>query len=488
MANPLPSSGLIRQVQLPGGGTYQIIDYSTTPSKGYLQDQIDELAEIVGGGVNFSIVWTSADYAAAYPYGPTAEKLAQIPKDVTVYYNNGAKNAKGTLEASSTTKGTFYLIYSKSQAGDKDVYDEYVTITSGTSPVTYSWEKIGDTQIDLSGIVTDVSIASKPSSPVLGTGTTAALSSNVVTFGTGNVATVLTPSVGLDLVNPTVCVTPSTTYLRGSATGAGYSAPTISYLTASRATDVAVGANGSVQAITDLVAHYENAISAVNTTVSKLVTTTVPNVTGTSDVSVPSITSVGTSSTWSFTVGGDGGETLIIGGANSTVPTLGAALTATKVTMGTAKTVATGSITSNGGGGSLVTGVSSNTAAYITSFDSMSKTSVLTGVSVTTQPTFNVSYATTGTVSAITALGTFTQPTISILTSTTSGTGKVKVLTGISSATATGGSVTVNTTPTGATASALTSGLTATVGTGITITPATVNALTDVTLDVTKGG
>ena len=481
----------ISRIQLPGSGSaYDIRDAHAwnADESGSLQKQINDLSEIVGGGVNFKIAWTQANYESSYPYGPPVDLLNTIPQGVTVYYANGSASASGNLAAGSSTKGDFILLYSKTQAGNKDKYDEYVTITTSTSPSAYAWEKIGDTQIDLTGIVTDVSIASKPSSPVLGTGTTAALSSNVVTFGTGNVATVLTPSVGLDLVNPTVCVTPNTTYLRGSATGAGYSAPTVSYLTTSRATDVAVGADGSVQAITDLIAHYENAISAVNTTVSKLVTTTVPNVTSTSDVSVPSITSVGTSSTWSFTVGGDNGETLIIGGTNSTVPTLGAALTATKVTMGTAKTVATGSITSNGSGGSLITGVSSNTAAYITSFDSMSRASVLTGVSVTTQPTFNVSYATTGTVSAITALGTFTQPTISILTSTTSGTGKVQVLTGISSATATGGSVTVNTTPTGATASALTSGLTATVGTGITITPSTVNALTDVTLNVTKGG
>ena len=69
---------------------------------------------------------------------------------------------------------------------------------------------------------------------------------------------------------------------------------------------------------------------------SKLVTTTVPNV-----------TSVGTAPTWNFAMGtGSDSETLIISGANGSAPTLG-----------TAKTVATGALASNGGGSSVMTGL-----------------------------------------------------------------------------------------------------------------------------------
>ena len=75
---------------------------------------------------------------------------------------------------------------------------------------------------------------------------------------------------------------------------------------------------------------------------SKLATTTVPNV-----------TSAGSASTWSFAMGtGNDSETLIISGANSTAPTLG-----------TAKTVATGSLASNGGGDSVMTGLGTATTA-----------------------------------------------------------------------------------------------------------------------------
>ena len=100
--------------------------------------------------------------------------------------------------------------------------------------------------------------------------------------------------------------------------------------------------------------------TTVTPTTSKLVTTTVPNVTGNSDVSIPNVTAVGTASTWSFAMGtGDDAETLIISGANSTTPTLGTALSASKVTLGTAKTVATGALDANGGGSSVATGITS---------------------------------------------------------------------------------------------------------------------------------
>lgn len=99
-------------------------------------------------------------------------------------------------------------------------------------------------------------------------------------------------------------------------------------------------------------------------TTQKLATTTVPNVTGNTDVSIPNVTSAGAASTWSFAMGtGNDAETLIISGANGTAPTLGTNLSASKVTLGTAKTVATGSLTSSGSGGTVMTGLGTATTA-----------------------------------------------------------------------------------------------------------------------------
>lgn len=62
--------------------------------------------------------------------------------------------------ASASTTGKLYLL--ADQGGDTgDNYNEYITVRSGAGteadPYAYAWEKIGDTSIDLSGYLTDIS-------------------------------------------------------------------------------------------------------------------------------------------------------------------------------------------------------------------------------------------------------------------------------------------------------------------------------------------
>lgn len=62
----------------------------------------------------------------------------------------------------------------------------------------------------------------------------------------------------------------------------------------------------------------------------------IPNVTANTDVTLQQIGNLGSASTWNFGMGsGDDSECLIISGANSTAPTFGADVEASKVTLGT---------------------------------------------------------------------------------------------------------------------------------------------------------
>ena len=431
----------ISKIQLPSGNTYDIMDKTAR--------------EMISGGISFEIVWTAANYAQTS--APSAEVLSTIPKDVVVSYNNGASSATGTLAASSETKGKFYLIYSKTQAGTLDKFDEYATIESGE---TYSWEKIGDTLIDLSNVVTDVSINKNNNTDVvLGEGTTFTNASSSVTFGalTGHTDTVLGTGSTFNVTNPTITVTPSQTYLGATASG------------------TAVGADGTAAAITGFGTHSTDTfVKSVSVTQgNKLVTTTVPNVTGNTSVSIPNVTGnssvTANKSTWTFTMGsGNDAETLIIGGGNgsdvtATNTTLGTNLTATNTTLGTAITVATGSATSTGTGAALVTGVTvGDSATAITALGTPTTSNVLTGVKVTAQPT------------------------IALAANSSTATGRVQVATGISSATATGGAVTAS----GDNVTAIVSMPTATAA-AQTITVGTNDKVTvlkdSTTLNVTKG-
>lgn len=153
----------ISKIKLPSGNEYDIKDAVAR--------------QMISGGVSFNIVWTQADYESST--APTTAKLATIPAGAIVGYNNGVSTATGTLVADGDPSSTgytpgFYLTYSKTQAGNVDKFDEFVTITHATNPVTYSWERIGDTQIDLSNVVTDVDITSndKSTTTVIGSGAT----------------------------------------------------------------------------------------------------------------------------------------------------------------------------------------------------------------------------------------------------------------------------------------------------------------------------
>lgn len=72
---------------------------------------------------------------------------ADTPEGVT--WTSGSTTITGTLVASASTKYRIYLVPSAN--GTKDNYDEYLTVNPTSS--TYQWEKIGNTDVDLSGYV-----------------------------------------------------------------------------------------------------------------------------------------------------------------------------------------------------------------------------------------------------------------------------------------------------------------------------------------------
>lgn len=256
---------------------------------------------------------------------------------------------------------------------------------------------------------------------VLGEATTFTAAASSVSFSGGTTDKVL----GSDATFSTT-VTPTTTNIKATASGA------------------AVGANGTAAAITGFGAHStETFVKSVTAdTTKKLVTTTVPNVTGNTDVSIPNVTSAGSASTWSFAMGsGTNSETLIISGANSTAPTLGTALSASKVTLGTAKTVATGAATTAGTGASVVTDVTiGDSASAITALGTPTTSNCLTGVKVTAQPTIALATgATAGTGVISVATG------ITSASTTTNNKDEVTAVTGVGTATAAAQTITVGT-------------------------------------------
>ena len=473
----------ISKVRLPSGNTYDIKDAVAR--------------EMISGGVSFIIAWN----------GASEPVVANIPAGVIVKYNETSYT--GTLSAASATAGAFYLISSSTSTSGspKDVYDEYVVIKPDTSDSsTWFWEKIGDTQVDLSDVVTNVKF-NPETADVLGKGTTFTLSSGTVTHGalTGHTDEVLGSGTTFTVTNPTITVTPTTTNIKATASGGtvgadGTAAAITGFGTHSTDTfvkSVTAETNKNLVTTSIVPTNGTESVSKVTKTASKLVTTSVPNVTGNTSVLIPNVTSVGSASTWSFTMGsGDDSETLIIGGANGTAPSLGTSITATNTTLGTAITAATGSVASNGTGSDIVTAVTITdkdvakvgtavTVATGATSESGTGDAVVTGVTVGASGSAITALGTPTTANVLTGVKVTKQPTVALATGATAGTGVISVATGITSANATGGAVTAS----GDMINAVVSMPTSTVGTGITVgTNDKVTALTNATdITVTKG-
>jgi hypothetical protein len=322
--------------------------------------------------------------------------------------------------------------------------------------------------------VTSVTL-NKQTDVVLGEATSFALSSGAVTHGslTNHTTKVLGEGTTFIGMSPGVDITPVTKYLSGSASGGG-----ASWNSKDQKTVVTGYSNPSSDTFVKSVSAETNK-NLVTTTVPNVTGNTnvsIPNVTGNTSVTIPNVTSVGAASTWSFTMGsGANAETLIIGGANGTAPTLGTNLTATnttlgtnlsasKVTLGTAITVATGETSTTGTGDAVVTGVTIGSSA-----------SALTGL------------GTPSTANVIGASSTFTntQPTVTLTASDTSGAGKIEYM---QSATAALDSISIDVSVDRIVGvDAITSMPTSTVGTAITVgTNDKVTALTNATTITTS--
>ena len=173
----------ISKIQLPGSNTPYII-------------KDDEARRMISAGVSFIIAWD----------GTSTPVVASIPEGVKVVYNGTTYTGKLAAEGEQGAQpGAFYLVKSSTSTSGSplDVYDEYVPVGATGSK---TWEKIGDTQVDLSDVVTDVSLSKQTTSAVTALGIPAT-------------ANVIGASSTFSVTQPTITVTPSQTYLGATASG-----------------------------------------------------------------------------------------------------------------------------------------------------------------------------------------------------------------------------------------------------------------------------
>lgn len=268
----------ISSITLPSGNTYNLKDATARSA----------IAALQGG---------------SYFLGVTSTALT-----------DGATTNPITIDGNSVTAVNGNMVVSS------DGKKEYVFYVKGT---TKKWVEFGDlSTLGTLAYKSSVTLNKGASATnVLGASTTFTNASSAVSFAAHTTKKVLGKDTTFTLPSTSCQYTMATVPLKVNVSGGGAS----------------IGATAA--AITGFGAHSKTSfVTGVTASTSKLVTTTVPNV-----------TSAGSASTWAFSVSG---EVLSITGANGSAPTLG-----------TAKTVATGSLDANGGGASVATGASASGSA-----------------------------------------------------------------------------------------------------------------------------
>ena len=436
---------VIEKITLPSGNSYWIADRE-------IRDVVDTLSQTIAGGVSYNIGWD----------GTSEPVVGNIPAGVEVEYQG--QTYTGTLTANNATPGAFYLVKSSTQT-DMDVYDEYVPVGETGSK---TWELIGNTQADLSDLVTNVTLT-KQTDTVIGTDATFTVTQPTIaiatdtTSGTGKVQVVTgissASASGDEVTAVTGLGTPSTdTFLKGVKVT---TQPTVT-LTANAQTDTGrityVESQGTasttkLSASVNLgTASTQSAVKSVTPTTKKLATTTVTGVSGSTTPSVVQGRTSQTTATGGATASTTNTDWLKGVSVTNKVLTFGAATPATQTTYSanapgtitvptaasSATTVATGATTTTGSGADIVTDVSvGDTFNAVTGYAS---------------PTATIASGSTGDVTVATGIGAATTKYMSASASGTAvganGTGSA--ITGITPTTDTvlGSGSTVTVTPT----------------------------------------
>ena len=425
---------VIEKITLPSGNSYFIADRE-------IRDVVDALSDAVAGGVSYIVAWD----------GTSAPVVANIPEGVTVTYEG--QSYTGTLDANNATPGAFYLIRSATSVDGMDAYDEYVPVGNTGAK---AWEKIGDTQVDLSDVVKDVSL-SKQTDTVIGSNATFTITQPTIalatdtTSGTGKVQVVtgitsaaasgdsVTALTGLGTAStdtflkgvkvtaqPTVSLTANTATATGRITYVQAQGTATTTKLSATAAGGAVSASGdSVTAITGLgTPTTESAVKSVSPTTKKLATTTITGVSGSTTPSVvqgrtsqTTATGAGTASTtntdWLKSISVSNGV-LTIGAATMNTQTTYSANAPSTITVPTAAasatTVATGSTVTTGSGADVVTGVSvGDTFNAVTGYTPSTDTVLGTASTfAVTEPTITIASGSNGDVTVATGIGAAT--------------------------------------------------------------------------------
>ena len=101
--------------------------------------------------IDFMMRYVGEQINTRYTYLVCPPEASLIPSGAEYKENASATAITGTMDAGASNMYIIYLVLHNVHTGGSDVYDEWICINTGTtSEPSYSWEKIGNTDVTIS--------------------------------------------------------------------------------------------------------------------------------------------------------------------------------------------------------------------------------------------------------------------------------------------------------------------------------------------------
>lgn len=358
----VPESRYQRYVEViksDDGNDYGIYDYEARRA----------IESIVGG-----LTFVKSTDAASTPQG--------------VVWNYGSTAITGTLIASANTADKIYLVPATTPSG-KDVFAEYITVLDGGN---YSWEKLGDTEIDFDSL----GALAWANSVELDKRTATVLTAASIPTGTTWTQTPTKVTLDSDAFDAT---TTTDTFVKTISTTNGAALTGLGTPTTDNAVKSYTPSTGSF--VTGVTPSTTSVVDSVTPTSSKLTTatgyfvggtTTVKGVNANTSVTATKMSSFGTLPTWTESALTTGGNVYRLTYNAGALPA-GSDVTATNTTTtnhtvatraSATSTYATGAVAANSTGATIVTSVASTKDVDAITSVSAPTGSALTGLGTPT--------------------------------------------------------------------------------------------------------
>lgn len=358
----VPESRYSRYVEViksDDGNDYGIYDYEARRA----------IESIVGG-----LTFVKSTDAATTPQG--------------VVWDNAGTAVTGTLIASANTADKIYLVPATTTSG-KDVFAEYITVLDGGN---YSWEKLGDTEIDFDSLgdlayKDTVTLNKQSGKPI----TAASIPTGTTWTQTPTKVTLDSDAFDATTTTDTFVKTISTT---NGAAITGLGTPTTDNAIKSITPTTGTFVTGVTPSTTAVVDSVTPTTSKLTTSTGYFVggTTTVKGVNANTSVTATKMSSYGTLPTWTETALTSGGSIYRLTYNSGALPA-GSDVTATNTTTtnhtvatraSATSTYATGAVAANSTGASIVTAVASTSDVDAVTSISAPTGSALTGLGTPT--------------------------------------------------------------------------------------------------------